>query len=48
MKFYKLALAALVIPLSINILAQENTSDVEEIVVVGTQFDAAPTPRRAC
>ena len=41
MKLLKLALVALVIPFSINILAQENTSDVEEIVVVGSQIKGA-------
>ena len=40
MKFFKLAFA-LVIPFSINTLAQENTSDVEEIVIVGTQIKGA-------
>ncbi len=41
MKILKLALVALVIPFSINILAQENESDVEEIVVVGSQIKGA-------
>ena len=41
MKLLKLALAALFIPFSVNILAQENTSDVEEIIVVGTQIKGA-------
>ena len=41
MKILKLALVALVIPFSINILAQENESDIEEIVVVGSQIKGA-------
>ena len=42
MKLYKLLFLTLFVPFSFSILAQEETSsDVEEIVVVGTQIKGA-------